>query len=39
MSALDSYITEYLEYCQYRRRLGKASKSCRVDLKQYTLFI
>lgn len=39
MSTLDSYITEYLEYCQYRKRLDEKSlKAYRIDLKQYTLF-
>ena len=39
MSTLDSYITEYLEYCQYRKRLDeKTLKAYRIDLKQYTLF-
>lgn len=39
MSTLDNYITEYLEYCQYRKRLDeKTFKAYRIDLKQYTLF-
>lgn len=39
MSTLDNYITEYLEYCQYRKRLDeKTLKAYRIDLKQYTLF-
>lgn len=39
MSTLDSYITEYLEYCHYRKRLDtKTLKAYSIDLKQYTHF-
>lgn len=39
MSTLDNYITEYLEYCEYRKRLdSKSIKAYRIDLKQYDTF-
>ncbi len=39
MSTLNNYITEYVEYCEYRKRLDtKTLKSYRIDLKQYELF-
>lgn len=39
MSILDNYITEYLEYCEYRKRLdAKSLKTYRTDLKQYNTF-
>lgn len=39
MSTLNDYITEYLEYCQYRKRLDfKTLKAYRIDLYQYLNF-
>lgn len=39
MNTLKNYITEYLEYCQYRKRLNeKTLKAYRIDLKQYEHF-
>lgn len=39
MNTLDNYITEYLEYCEYRKRLdSKSLKAYRIDLKQYDTF-
>jgi len=39
MKNLNDWITEYIEYCQYRKRLdAKTLKSYRIDLKQYELF-
>lgn len=39
MDTLNEYIGEYIEYCQYRKRLdNKTLKSYRIDLKQYELF-
>ena len=39
MNTLDNYITEYLEYCEYRKRLdSKSLKAYRIDLKQYNTF-
>lgn len=39
MNTLDNCITEYVEYCEYRKRLDiKTLKSYRIDLKQYELF-
>ena len=36
MNTLDSYIAEYMEYCEYRKRLDpKTLKAYRIDLKQY----
>ena len=36
MNTLDNYIAEYLEYCEYRKRLdAKSIKAYRIDLKQY----
>lgn len=36
MSALDSYVNDYLDYCKYRKRLDqKTLKAYRIDLKQY----
>lgn len=37
MNTIDNYITEYLEYCKYRKRLDtKTIKAYRIDLKQYS---
>lgn len=39
MSNLNDYIEEYIEYCQYRKRLdAKTIKAYRIDLKQYAGF-
>lgn len=39
MNTLDNYITEYLEYCEYRKRLdSKSIKAYKIDLKQYDTF-
>lgn len=39
MNNLNDYIAEYIEYCQYRKRLdAKTVKAYRIDLKQYTIF-
>lgn len=36
MTTLNDYITEYLEYCEYRKRLdAKTLKAYRIDLNQY----
>lgn len=37
MNTLNNYISEYIEYCEYRKRLdSKTLKAYRIDLKQYT---
>lgn len=37
MSTLNKFITDYLEYCQYRKRLdAKTLKAYRIDLNQYS---
>ena len=39
MNTLSNYITEYIEYCEYRKRLDpKTLKAYRIDLKQYKDF-
>lgn len=39
MNAFNKHIAEYLEYCEYRKRLNaKTLKAYRIDLKQYELF-
>lgn len=39
MNTLNDYIAEYVEYCEYRKRLdAKTLKAYRIDLKQYELF-
>lgn len=39
MNTLNDYITEYLEYCEYRKRLdAKTLKAYRIDLKQYNKY-
>lgn len=39
MNTLDNYIAEYLEYCEYRKRLDpKSIKAYRIDIKQYLNF-
>ena len=39
MNTLNSYISEYIEYCEYRKRLDrKTLKAYHIDLKQYELF-
>ena len=39
MNTINIYITEYMEYCQYRKHLdSKTIKAYKIDLKQYTEF-
>ena len=39
MITLSKFITEYLSYCEYRKRLNfKTLKSYRIDLNQYLAF-
>lgn len=39
MNTLNNYIAEYLEYCEYRKRLdAKTLKAYKIDLKQYNTF-
>lgn len=39
MNTLSRYITEYLSYCEYRKRLNfKTLKAYRIDLNQYSAF-
>ena len=39
MNTLENYIAEYLEYCEYRKRLdAKSLKAYKIDLKQYNSF-
>lgn len=39
MNTLKNYITEYIEYCKYRKRLDhKTLKAYKIDLGQYELF-
>lgn len=39
MNTLRSYISEYIEYCEYRKRLDfKTLKAYRIDLKQFEIF-
>lgn len=39
MKTLNYYIMDYLEYCEYRKRLdAKTLKAYRIDLKQYETF-
>lgn len=39
MNTLKSRISEYVEYCEFRKRLNsKTLKAYRIDLKQYELF-
>lgn len=39
MNTLNNYLTEYIEYCKYRKHLdSKTLKAYRIDLKQYELF-
>lgn len=39
MCTLNDYITEYLEYCEYRKRLDtKTLKAYKIDLKQYNTY-
>ncbi len=36
MNTINSYITKYIEYCEYRKRLDKKTlKAYRIDLTQY----
>ncbi|MDE5932125.1 MAG: tyrosine-type recombinase/integrase [Lachnospiraceae bacterium] len=39
MDTLSHYVMEYIEYCEYRKRLDrKTLKAYRIDLKQYEAF-
>lgn len=39
MNTLNDYITEYLEYCEHRKRLdAKTLKAYKIDLKQYDTY-
>ena len=39
MNTLKSYISEYIEYCEYRKRLdSKTLKAYKIDLKQFEIF-
>ena len=39
MHTLEPHITEYLEYCELRKRLdAKTLKAYRIDLNQYLVF-
>ena len=39
MNTLKTYVTEYIEYCEYRKHLdSKTLKAYRIDLKQYEDF-
>lgn len=39
MNALNNYIAEYIEYCEYRKRLdSKTLKAYKIDLKQFEDF-
>lgn len=39
MTSLNKMITEYLEYCEFRKRLDpKTLKAYRIDLHQYEIF-
>ncbi len=39
MTTLNHYITEYIDYCEYRKRLdSKTLKAYRIDLRQYHNF-
>ena len=39
MNTLSNYITEYIEYCEYRKRLDfKTLKAYKIDLKQFENF-
>lgn len=39
MSTLENYIEEYLEYCEFRKRLdAKSLKAYKIDLKQFSTY-
>lgn len=39
MNTLRNYISEYIEYCEYRKRLNsKTLKAYKIDLKQFEIF-
>ena len=39
MNTLKSYISKYIEYCEYRKRLdSKTLKAYKIDLKQFEIF-
>ena len=40
MNTLNDYVAEYIEYCEYRKRLDrKTLKAYRIDLKQYADYL
>ena len=40
MNTLNDHVTEYIEYCEFRKRLNwKTLKAYRIDLKQYVNYI
>ncbi len=40
MNTLNDYVAEYIEYCEYRKRLDrKTLKAYRIDLKQYANYL
>lgn len=40
MNTLNDYVVEYIEYCEYRKRLDqKTLKAYRIDLKQYADYL
>ncbi len=40
MNTLKDYVAEYIEYCEYRKRLDrKTLKAYRIDLKQYAEYL
>ncbi len=40
MNTLNNYVTKYIEYCEYRKRLDrKTLKAYRIDLKQYADYL
>ncbi len=40
MNTLSDYVAEYIEYCEYRKRLDrKTLKAYRIDLGQYADYL
>lgn len=40
MNTLNDYVAEYIEYCEYRKRLDqKTLKAYRIDLRQYADYL
>ena len=40
MNTLNDYVAEYIEYCEYRKRLDwKTLKAYQIDLKQYADYL